>query len=398
MEKNLGKYAEALGFDAPEQKQTEATVENTEQPVKEEVQQEVQETKVEEPVQSEQVTEEPKKEEKDVPSNTEKETTKVKDNPYSVDLYDEPSEESSEKTSEKTSDNFKEKYADLGVESLDELVEKYNELQNKEPELPEGYDKLSALLSDNGDLDWNKIKEIAEVKTLDVDSMDERDLLKKYYENEGYTPKEIQVELKDYDKLKSVDKEDLYDDDLDRHERQEAKLERTLREAKKNLSSLKDKEEYNLPTIKSNSTDNSEELQKQQEQYAELRKQWEAKVEDQLTGFESMRFNLDKETTYDVNVESEVKSSIKNIMSDASQIYNDYIKDGNVDFQSMQQDLFMMKNWKTVVKSLIAQSSSKGKEDVVKELNNVDFSKAKQTKAGTDKISKTEEHILRSLL
>jgi len=391
---DANKYADSLGFDVPKTEEPKQEAPSSE-PVKEEPVQDNVQNEVPETVQN---SEQENSQKEEVLSNSEeKETIKTEENPYSINLFDEDEPKSESKPTEQPdlNDQFKEKYADLGVESVDDLVAKYNELKESKPELPEGYEKLSSLLS-NGEVDWNKIKEIAEVKTMDVDNMAEKEILKKYYESQNLTPKEIELNLRDYDKLKSKDKEDLYDDELDNYEREEARLERTLRDAKKELSSLKDKEEYDLPTI--SNTNNSKELEEQQAQLEKLKKEWEGKVQEEISDFNKMSFNLDKDTTYDFDIDQDVKSSIQTVMSDIGKFYDDYVQDGNVNFKAMQQDLFMAKNWKSVVKSLIAQSTNKGKEEVVKEINNVDFSQARATKDSDRKLSKTEEHILKSLL
>lgn len=104
-------------------------------------------------------------------------------------------------------EKFKELYPDLEVEDVAQLVAEYKELKSKKPLL--GDDELSkvASLLVDGEIDWNKIKEIAEVKTLNVNDLTEREIYIRGLKKEGYSDSEIKDELEVFDSAFNFDEE-----------------------------------------------------------------------------------------------------------------------------------------------------------------------------------------------
>ena len=272
-------------------------------------------------------------------------------------------------------DEFKKAYPNYN--SLDEVMAELEELKSNKPSISnEDLSKVASLLKD-GEIDWNKIKEMADIRTMDVDSISERDTYIKGLRIEGYTNEEINDELKIFDSVFNFDEEDAMDNELLSNKREKSKFRREIKRYKDSLTSLKGKEEYNLPKVDLSSLSgkekaHQEEVMKQQELIAE---NWKKQVESKVGDFKEVVFDLDKDKKYNFKVTDEDLSFIQDSISDTSNLYKPYIDEEkkSFDFKAMRQDLFMARNWKTVVSALIKQNANNKAEEVLKDLNNPNF-------------------------
>ena len=272
-------------------------------------------------------------------------------------------------------DEFKKAYPNYN--SLDEVMAELEELKSNKPSISnEDLSKVASLLKD-GEIDWNKIKEMADIRTMDVDSISERDTYIKGLRIEGYTNEEINDELKIFDSVFNFDEEDAMDNELLSNKREKSKFRREIKRYKDSLTSLKGKEEYNLPKVDLSSLNgkekaHQEEVMKQQELIAE---NWKKQVESKVGDFKEVVFDLDKDKKYNFKVTDEDLSFIQDSISDTSNLYKPYIDEEkkSFDFKAMRQDLFMARNWKTVVSALIKQNANNKAEEVLKDLNNPNF-------------------------
>ena len=285
---------------------------------------------------------------------------------------------------------FKESFPDLEIEDVAQLVNEYKSLKEKKPLLSEEeLSKVASLLTD-GDLDWNKIKQIAEVKTLDVNALNDRDVFVSGLKREGLTDKEIQIELEMYDSAMNFDEEDADKREILENNRYKSSLRNKIKEYRNELSTLKNDAQFDLPKLDLTGVDKEAKAKMEQQalQQKEMIEKWNTAVKNNLNDFKEIAFNLDKDKKYNFKVNDEDLQFVEKSITDSAEIYKRYAdkENNSFDFKSMRQDLFMMKNWKTVVKTLIQQNANYKAEEIIKEISNVDFD-GSQKSGGTKTVS-----------
>jgi len=285
---------------------------------------------------------------------------------------------------------FKESFPDLEIEDVAQLVNEYKSLKEKKPLLSEEeLSKVASLLTD-GDLDWNKIKQIAEVKTLDVTALNDRDVFVSGLKREGLTDKEIQIELEMYDSAINFDEEDADKREILENNRYKSSLRNKIKEYRNRTSALKNDAQFDLPKLDLTGLDKDAKAKMEQQalQQKEMIEKWNTAVKTNLNDFKEIAFNLDKDKKYNFKVNEEDLQFVEKSITDSAEIYKRYAdkENNSFDFKSMRQDLFMMKNWKSVVKTLIQQNANYKAEEIIKEISNVDFD-GSQKSGGTKTVS-----------
>lgn len=290
---------------------------------------------------------------------------------------------------------FSEKYSDLGVSSVDELVKDYQELKNKKPLIDESeLEKVSYLLKD-GEVDWNRVKDIATIKTMDTSSMSDKEVFAMSLKRNGYNEEEIKDELSVYDSVFNFDEEDATQSEINNNKTLRSRIRRDLKDFRTNLDKLKSSDEYDLPKL-SLSGDNSRQDDAQLEKEKQMAEKWVNAVEQNTSDFNELVFDLDKDKKYSFKVEDSDKDFIKKSMSNVSNLYSKYYDEKKgFDFKRMRQDFYVMNNWQKIVKTLVSQQANYKAEKVVKEINNVDFS-GRGSKGGQGK--KDAKEILQNAL
>ena len=270
-------------------------------------------------------------------------------------------------------EKFKELYPDLGVEDVAQLISEYKELKERKPILEDSeLEKVAGLLVD-GEVDWYKIKQIADIKTMDVSKLDDRTVFVNGLKQEGYSDEDIADELEIFDATFNFDEELADSKEILENKRLKSSLKRKLKDYRDNISKLKDDAQFDLPKInlKPDTKSTEEALEKQKEMVAK----WNSVVKSNVSDFKEVVFNLDKDKKYNFKVAEEDIEFLEKSITDSAELYKRYQdKENNTfDFKSMRQDLFMMKNWKTVVKTLIQQNANNKAEEVIKEISNINF-------------------------
>lgn len=270
-------------------------------------------------------------------------------------------------------EKFKELYPDLGVEDVAQLISEYKELKERKPILEDSeLEKVAGLLVD-GEVDWYKIKQIADIKTMDVSKLDDRTVFVNGLKQEGYSDEDIADELEIFDATFNFDEELADSREILENKRLKSSLKRKLKDYRDNISKLKDDAQFDLPKInlKPDTKSNEEALEKQKEMVAK----WNNVVKSNVSDFKEVVFTLDKDKKYNFKVAEEDIEFLEKSITDSAELYKRYQdKENNTfDFKSMRQDLFMMKNWKTVVKTLIQQNANNKAEEVIKDISNINF-------------------------
>lgn len=295
-----------------------------------------------------------------------------------------PEDKKEEVVSFDINEKFKELYPDLGVEDVAQLISEYKELKERKPILEDSdLEKVAGLLVD-GEIDWNKIKQIADIKTMDVSKLDDRTVFVNGLKQEGYSDEDIADELEIFDATFGFDEELADSREILENKRLKSSLKRKLKDYRDNISKLKDDAQFDLPKInlKPNTKSNEEELEKQKEMVAK----WNNVVKSNVSDFKEVVFTLDKDKKYNFKVADDDIDFLEKSITDSAELYKRYQdKENNTfDFKSMRQDLFMMKNWKTVVKTLIQQNANNKAEEIIKDISNINFDGSQ--KGGGEKV------------
>lgn len=295
-----------------------------------------------------------------------------------------PEDKKEEVVSFDINEKFKELYPDLGVEDVAQLISEYKELKDRKPILEDSdLEKVAGLLVD-GEIDWNKIKQIADIKTMDVSKLDDRTVFVNGLKQEGYSDEDIADELEIFDATFGFDEELADSREILENKRLKSSLKRKLKDYRDNISKLKDDAQFDLPKInlKPDTKSNEEELEKQKEMVAK----WNNVVKSNVSDFKEVVFTLDKDKKYNFKVADEDIDFLEKSITDSAELYKRYQdKENNTfDFKSMRQDLFMMKNWKTVVKTLIQQNANNKAEEIIKDISNINFDGSQ--KGGGEKV------------
>jgi hypothetical protein len=292
-------------------------------------------------------------------------------------------------------DTFKEKYG-----SIEELEEKIRSLTERAdaPRLEDDFesdsvDMLKKVLSSG--FDWNKLKEIAEVKTLDVDGLSGRQALSKMLEmKDGLSKAEINLKLREYDRLKEEDVSLMDSDEKLEHEAKLAQYERLQRQGKEFLSSIKGDDKYALPELKK-TENNPELLEKQQKEYEELKNLYESSVVESVNGFNEINVILGEEE-FSFELSDEMKQEVQDVMFNINDYHKNFVGDNGVDFGEMQTVIAKGLYFDEAMRSLLELNTNEGKVEAVKDINNVvDKSKGASATTKNDGMSQIIDGFLK---
>lgn len=292
-------------------------------------------------------------------------------------------------------DTFKEKYG--SVEELEEKIRSLTERADA-PRLEDDFesdsvDMLKKVLSSG--FDWNKLKEIAEVKTLDVDGLSGRQALSKMLEmKDGLSKAEINLKLREYDRLKEEDVSLMDSDEKLEHEAKLAQYERLQRQGKEFLSSIKGDDKYALPELKK-TENNPELLEKQQKEYEELKNLYESSVVESVNGFNEINVILGEEE-FSFELSDEMKQEVQDVMFNINDYHKNFVGDNGVDFGEMQTVIAKGLYFDEAMRSLLELNTNEGKVEAVKDINNVvDKSKGASATTKNDGMSQIIDGFLK---
>jgi uncharacterized protein (UPF0335 family) len=254
-------------------------------------------------------------------------------------------------------------------------------------------DMLKKVLSSG--FDWNKLKEISEINTLDVDKLSGRQALSKMLEmRDGLSKAEINLKLRDYDRLKEEDVSLMDSDEIMEHEAVLAQYERLQREGRDFLSGVKNDDKYSLPDLKK-SENNQELLDNQKKEYEELKNLYESSVKSSVDEFNEISIVLG-EDEFSFELSDEMKQEVQDVMFNINDYHKNFVGDNGVDFGGMQTVIAKGLYFDEAMKSLLELNTNEGKVEAVKDINNVvDKSKAKSSATGNDSMSQIMEGFLK---
>jgi len=232
--------------------------------------------------------------------------------------------------------------------------------------------RLDKLLG--SDLSWSKIKEIANVQTLDVEKLDGRQAMAKALElDQGLTPDEIKNELFDYDQLNNVDLEELDERELIKHKSDVSKFARLERESKSYLSTLKEDERFSLPELANQEEVSDETLKSQDEERKNAIQAYESDVSSHVSSFNELDIEIGEDKSFKYEISAEDKQEIESRMKGVNNYYTNFMNDGKLDMKSMSETMAKGLLFDKAIKAALESQSNAGEEAAVKKINNTNF-------------------------
>jgi hypothetical protein len=263
-------------------------------------------------------------------------------------------------------DTFKDKYGKTPEEleqELSSLKEKSSKLDNFNPD---SLDRLEKLVS--GELTWDKIKEIAEVQTLDVDKLsDQEAIVRKMQMQDGLSKDEIDYKLDKYNKYSQEDFDDLSDSEKKEYKALKSEFSRLASDSKSFLNSLKESDDYKLPELSKKEEVDQEEFKKQ---FEAVKNQYESAVSDSLKDFNSISVNLGEED-FSFELTDEMKKQVQDLSNNVNNFHENFVGDKGVEFDKMFNTIAKGLFFDQAIKSAVESNKNSGKLEAVKDMNNI---------------------------
>ena len=140
-------------------------------------------------------------------------------------------------------------------------------------------------------------------------------------------------------------------------------LKKDVADARKNLMEMQEK--YRTP-VKSN--DNSAEQET-------VRKDWVNNMSSEVSEVESITFDInDSGEQFTFALTDDHRSDLVDANSNLNDFFNQYVdEEGGWDFDKLNTDMFVLRNFQDIIRSVANQYRSKGTEQVVRDIKNPSF-------------------------
>ena len=217
--------------------------------------------------------------------------------------------------------------------------------------------KLNDYVAKGGDL-----KNFLETQLKDYSSMSEMELVieKMKFDDPDLEKDEIELLLQDKFKLN----EDDYTESQIKLSK--IQLRKESRAAKDFFEKFQKENE-----IPQGFKDKEAESAKQQEAAVKQQKEWEATLDKELQSLNTLDFTLGDDKSFAYKIDDKVKSEIKDSLQYINNFWNRYINnDKSVNYQALLKDMARIHAGDKLDAFLASQASSRGKEEMSKELDN----------------------------
>lgn len=217
--------------------------------------------------------------------------------------------------------------------------------------------KLNDYVAKGGDL-----KNFLETQLKDYSSMSEMELVieKMKFDDPDLEKDEIELLLQDKFKLN----EDDYTESQIKLSK--IQLRKESRAAKDFFEKFQKENE-----IPQGFKDKEAESAKQQEAAVKQQKEWEATLDKELQSLNTLDFTLGDDKSFTYKIDDKVKSEIKDSLQYINNFWNRYINnDKSVNYQALLKDMARIHAGDKLDAFLASQASSRGKEEMSKELDN----------------------------
>ena len=286
---------------------------------------------------------------------------KNSDNPESSETKSEPIDFNS-LLLEKSEGKF-ESYEDL-VESFEKTQQK----QNTSTFANETIAKMNQYVLSGGKIDdFNKTQ-------VDYSEMSDDDIVKSEMKLNDSDLSDEDIDFM-FNNEYTLDEEE-YDEDEVRISK--LKLRKDAKQSREKL--VQWKKQFEIPEV-SKATENqrenidSEKL-KQQESFKIEKERWANVVHETTSKFDKVDFDInDKGEKFTFALSDEDRNSVKETSADLSKFWSRFMnKDGTENVEKLNKTMFLVDNFDKVVRAVANQYKSNGKDDVLKDIKNPDYS------------------------
>tara|TARA_R110000824_G_scaffold110347_1_gene258319 strand:- start:97 stop:1146 length:1050 start_codon:yes stop_codon:yes gene_type:complete len=293
--------------------------------------------------------------------DTESSLQENSDNPESSETKSEPIDFNS-LLLEKSEGKF-ESYEDL-VESFEKTQQK----QNTSTFANETIAKMNQYVLSGGKIDdFNKTQ-------VDYSEMSDDDIVKSEMKLNDSDLSDEDIDFM-FNNEYTLDEEE-YDEDEVRISK--LKLRKDAKQSREKL--VQWKKQFEIPEV-SKATENqrenidSEKL-KQQESFKIEKERWANVVHETTSKFDKVDFDInDKGEKFTFALSDEDRNSVKETSADLSKFWSRFMnKDGTENVEKLNKTMFLVDNFDKVVRAVANQYKSNGKDDVLKDIKNPDYS------------------------
>lgn len=219
--------------------------------------------------------------------------------------------------------------------------------------------KLNDFVRQGGD-----INDFVRTQRADYSKMADADVLRNY-------EKLIDPTLSDADiDLLVSDKYGVAENATDQQKRlAEIRMKRDASEARKKLIDEQGKWKTSLPDP---------------EAAVKQAQKWITELSSTADKVEKLEVRVDETSTFSYTVPVDVRNKVKEANKDLSKFFNRYINaDGSENIQKFVQDMIILENFNQIVAAAAAAQKNKGKENVIKDLKNTNFTPGQKGGSGT---------------
>ena len=256
-------------------------------------------------------------------------------------------------------------------ESYEDLVESFEKTQQKQNTSTfanETIAKMNQYVLSGGKIDdFNKTQ-------VDYSEMSDDDIVKSEMKLNDSDLSDEDIDFM-FNNEYTLDEEE-YDEDEVRISK--LKLRKDAKQSREKL--VQWKKQFEIPEV-SKATENqrenidSEKL-KQQESFKIEKERWANVVHETTSKFDKVDFDInDKGEKFTFALSDEDRNSVKETSADLSKFWSRFMnKDGTENVEKLNKTMFLVDNFDKVVRAVANQYKSNGKDDVLKDIKNPDYS------------------------
>ena len=219
----------------------------------------------------------------------------------------------------------------------------------------EQIEKMNNFVSETG----RSIADYIRTQAVDYSKMSNEDIMRLSFkqENPELSMDEVNVLIESKYKL-GKDKHSDAEKTLGKIE-----LKKDVANARKNLIEMQEK--YRMP-VESNEDSPEQEA---------ARESWVSDMSSEVDEVESITFDInDSGEEFTFALSDDHRKDLVDANSNLSDFFNQYInEDGNWDFDRLNTDMFVLRNFQDIIRSVANQYRSKGTEQVVRDIKNPSF-------------------------
>ena len=162
-------------------------------------------------------------------------------------------------------------------------------------------------------------------------------------------------------------------------------LKKDVADARKNLMEMQEK--YRMPV---ESNDNSAEQET-------ARKDWVNNMSSEVSEVESITFDInDSGEQFTFALTDDHRSDLVDANSNLNDFFNQYVdEEGGWNFDKLNTDMFVLRNFQDIIRSVANQYRSKGTEQVVRDIKNPSFNNEPRQTSGNKKsiLDELDDHM-----